>query len=236
MRCLFPRRAPGRLDAMLMNTAGGLTGGDAFSLTAEALPGSHLSLTTQTAERIYSALPGMRADVRSGLKIGEDARLDWMPQETILFDSAVLERRMTVSVAPSGRFLFVEPLLFGRTARTEELRAASLTDRFAIDRDGVPLWRDGIDLAGDISAHLDRAAVARGARALATVLLLSPDAESHLAPIRRLLPETAGASLPRPDLLVLRLLAPDGFELRRVLLPVLDRLTGGDLPKTWRPQ
>ena len=234
LRCLFPRRGPGRLDAVLLNTAGGLTGGDRFEVAAEALPGADLALTTQAAERIYAARPGETAAVRTRLTLGQGARLAWLPQETILYEGASLERRLSVTLDPGARLLVVEPLLFGRAARGEELRAARLTDRVSVDREGGPLWRDGIDLEGDVSAQLDRAGVAGGARALATVLLVAPEAESHLAPLRALLPGAAGASLPAPDLLVLRLLARDGHDLRRTLLPVLDRLTGGDLPKSWR--
>ena len=234
LRCLFPRREPGRLDAMLLNTGGGLIGGDRFTVRAEALPGARLALTTQTAERAYAALPGERSVVRTRLNVGAGARLDWLPQETILFESAALDRRLTVSLAAGARLLLVEPLVFGRTARGEQLREARLKDRLVIDREGVPLWRDGIDLAGDVSARLDSGSTAGGARALATLLFVAPEAEAHLDGVRAALPETGGASLVAQDLLALRVLAPDGYSLRRTLLPVLDRLTGGDLPKPWR--
>ena len=234
LRCLFPRRKDGRLDAVLLNTAGGLTGGDRFGVEASVRPAGHLCVTTQAAERVYAALPGDPARMESRLHVAEGARLDWLPQETILFEGAALDRRLTVTLAPGARLLLVEPLIFGRLARGEVLTRATLRDRVAVDRGGLPLWRDGIDLGPAISALMDRAAIGGGARAMASLLFVAAEAEGHLEPLRAMLPDTGGVSLVGADVLALRLLAADGFDLRRMLLPILDRLTGGDLPKCWR--
>ena len=89
-------------------------------------------------------------------------------------------------------------------------------------------------LKGDASAHLDSAAIADGAGAMASLVYVAHDATAQLGAVRALLPETAGASLLAPDTLVLRQLAPDSLALRRHLIPVLDRLTGNTLPTSWR--
>ena len=145
----------------------------------------------------------------------------WLPQETILYDGARLSRRLDVALDGDARLLLVEPVIFGRAAMGEVPRDVHMRDRVAVTRDGVPLWRDGWDVAGDLRALMDRGATGAGAGAMASLIYAAPDAEGHLAGVRAALPATGGATLAGPDLLALRLLAPDGWTLRRALLPVL---------------
>jgi urease accessory protein len=128
----------------------------------------------------------------------------------------------------------VEPIVFGRSAMGETLSSIDFQDRIQINRAGKPLYWDGLDLNGDAVAHLARPAVAGGANAMVSLVYVAPDAEAHLEPIRELLPETGGASLLAEDLLSLRFVAADSFELRRALIPVLERLTKDQLPTSWR--
>ncbi len=236
LKCLFPRRDRAGLEAVLVNTAGGITGGDRFEIAAQVGAGARLILTSQTAERAYAAQPGEVGRLVTRLDVGPGGRLDWIPQETILFDTSALSRRLTVTLAPGATTLVAEPLIFGRTAMGEEVRKGQFHDRIEIRRDGRPLYRDAMRLDGDIAARLDRPHAGGGARALASVVYVAPDAEAQLAAVRRALPGTGGASLIGDDVLALRLLAGDGFELRRSLIPILTRLmstSGGDLPKPW---
>jgi len=232
-KALFPRRTDRALEAILVNTAGGLTGGDRFSTQIEAQADSHLRVTTQAAERAYRSQPGACACVRNRLVAGPGARLDWVPQETIVYDGAALDRRLVANLAEDARLLVVEPVLFGRVAMGERLRSASFRDGIEINRGGAPLYRDAVRLEGDIAAQLSRPAVAGGAAAMASLIYVAPDAEAQLAPLRALLPAAAGASVIRPGVLALRLLAPDGYDLRQVLVPVLRRLTNDALPRSW---
>ncbi|WP_410924275.1 urease accessory protein UreD [Rhodosalinus sp.] len=235
LRAVFPRPRPGAgVEAILVNTAGGITGGDRFEVEARAEAGAALTLSTQACERAYRAPPGSTGRLAVRLAAGPEARLDWLPQETILYDGASLDRRLEIDLAPGARLLMVEPLIFGRRAMGETLTSGRFRDRIAVTRGGRPLYRDGVTLAGDIATTLARPGVAGGAGAMASLVLVGPEAEAELAPVRALLPATGGASLLSPDLLVLRLLARDGQALRATLLPVLDRLTGGALPKAWR--
>lgn len=231
MKALFPRGDG--LQAIAINTAGGLTGGDRMEIAATAGRGSDLTLTTQAAERCYRALDG-HAQVRAHLTVEEDAALAWLPQETILFDGSALKRRLAADLAETGRLLLVEPVIFGRAAMGESVRRALFHDEIFVRRAGRPLYLDRVRLEGDIAAELDRPAVAAGARAMACALYVAPDAEAQIGPVRAMLPETGGASLLAPDALTVRLLAADGFELRRTLLPLLDRLSRNALPRSWR--
>ncbi len=234
LKALFPRPAGAPLEAVLLNTAGGLTGGDRMAVTAVAGVGARLQLSTQAAERGYRATGDAPARVETRLRVVAGARIDWLPQETILFDGARLERRLTVEVEGDGTALLVEPLLFGRLARGEEVRTGGFLDRWEVRRDGRLVFADRFRIAGDIAGTLDRMPVAGGARAMASVVLAGPGAEALLPKVRALLPPVAGASLLEDGLLLVRLLAGDGFGLRAALIPIINALTGTALPKVWR--
>ncbi|MEM6887899.1 MAG: urease accessory protein UreD [Pseudomonadota bacterium] len=233
LKLLFPRSSE-TLQAISINTAGGITGGDCFDLQASALAGSSLCLTTQAAERAYCALPGPPGRVRTRLSVSKDARLHWLPQETILYDGAAVDRQLDVILEENSRFLMVEPILFGRMAMGEDVRALRFDDQITVTRDRRLLYRDGMVWRGDVAAQLDRPAIGDGARAIASLLYVAPDASAHLAPVRQTVAANGGASLLAPDVLVARAMTADGFALRRVLLPVLDRLTRNSLPPSWR--
>ncbi len=232
-KLLFPRPAGTALDAVLINTAGGITGGDQFTCEAEAGAGAELSLTTQAAERVYRAAGATPGRLSTKLSAQAGASLAWLPQETILFEGAHLKRRLSVDLAKDARFLMVEPLVFGRAAMGESLHAARFDDRVEIRRAGQPIWLDAVQLDGDIAAQMGRKALGDGARAMASLVYIAPDAEALREPLRALLPETAGASLIGEDMLVARLLAPDSYDLRRALVPAIKLLNSNEIPKPW---
>jgi len=218
---------------VLLNTAGGITGGDVFRFSGQASKGTTLTLTTQACERAYRAQPGPFGHVTNHLTVADGARLNWLPQETILFNGSALDRRLRIDLAPDASALLVEPVIFGRSAMGETLTDIRWQDRIELRRDGNPLFLDATRFTGDLHAHLSDPHIAKGAGAMALVVLVAPNAQGQLDPIRRMLPDNAGASLVHHDLLVIRLLAADGFNLRRVLMPVLRHLHTDALPRCW---
>ena len=232
MRALFPR-LPDRLEAIMINTSGGLTSGDQLAIKACAGANSHLTLTTQAAERAYRA-EGQSAQVHTDLTVQRDACLQWLPQELILFDHCALNRSLTIDLAAGARLLMVEPVIFGRSAMGETVQSGHFSDRIEIQRAGKPLYLDSLRLTGEIHAALAARTSANGAKAMTSLVYIAPDAEAQINPIRQTLPQTAGVSLLHDDVLVLRMMASDSFELRRSLVPILDRLSQKTLPKSWR--
>jgi urease accessory protein len=218
--------------AILINTAGGLTGGDRLDWSVAAGPGAALSVTTQACEKVYRSL-GDEAATRVSLTVGAGARLAWLPQETILFDGGRLQRRIEADVAADGDLLIAEAVLLGRTAMGETVRAGSLCDRWRIRRGGRLVFADDLRLDGDIPALQARAAVMAGALTFATALLVCPDAGTRLGAARAALGEAGGASA-WDGKLVARLTAPDGLALRRSLIPLIEALSGRPLPRVWR--
>ena len=235
LKVLFPANTggPGNCLAVLVNTAGGVTGGDCFNLKATAEAGASLTLTTQAAERAYRAAPRQVGHVRTHLTVGEEARLNWLPQETILFDGSALDRHLTVDLHETAEALVVEPLVFGRAAMGEVLRRARLRDRIEVRRKGKVIALDQVILEGDVAAQMARPCATGGANATANLMFISPNAEAVLPRIRALLPDMCGASLRAPDILGARFVAKDSHLLRKALLPVLPLLSGTEIPRPW---
>lgn len=233
LKLAFPRGRDG-VEAIAINTAGGITGGDRFNLQARAGAGTKLCITTQAAERAYRAQSGEVAQVETRLIADAASLLHWLPQEMILFDGCALNRSLHIDLARDARLLMVEPVVFGRTAMGESLNAIRFVDRIEVTRAGLPLYLDATRLLGNATAHLARPAIANGARAMASLLYVAPDAAARLAQIRQNLPATAGASLLAPGVLVARLLGKDSFTLRKYLVPILDCLSNQTLPASWR--
>lgn len=235
LRVVFPRADAGRLDAVMVNTAGGVTGGDSFEISATAAANTQLCITTQAAERIYRATAGAAGKITTSLTVGDGAQLFWVPQETILFDGCALRRNLTADVGTGGRLIMLEPLVFGRAASGETLRSCDIQDHISLTAQGKPLYLDRIKLQGNTAAMLERSAVAgTGIRAMANLVLVDDQAATYLPPLRNLLPDTGGASLVNDRTLVVRLLSEDSYALRKTLMPFLTHLTHNALPKNWR--
>ncbi|WP_136661209.1 urease accessory protein UreD [Nitratireductor sp. XY-223] len=228
-------------DIVLINTSGGITGGDRLDWTVDVGTDARCVATTQACEKIYRSAADV-ASVAATIRVQEGAVLSWLPQETILFDRSALSRTLTVELAPDAALLLAEPLIIGRQAMGETVREAFFADRWRIRRGGRLLHAEETRLEGDIPALLDRATTTGGECAFATVLLVHRDAGDMVEPLRRLLGDNAGVSAIQSaagNRLVVRMVAPGGFALRRQLIPVIDwcnrKLTGArqGLPKLW---
>jgi urease accessory protein len=217
--------------AVLINTAGGLAGGDQLRWRASAEAGSALTVTSQACERAYRSL-GDEARVSADLLAGPGARLAWLPQETILYDGGRLSRRLEADIAPDAALVLCEAVILGRTAMGETVSAGALQDRWRIRCGGRLVFADDLRLDGDIAATAARPAALAGARAFASFLLVALDAEERLEAVRAALGDSGGASAWDGKLFG-RILAPDGLALRRTLIPTLRALTGQPLPRVW---
>ena len=233
-RAIFPRPPQGTMEAVIINTAGGITGGDEFVTQITANDHAKISVTTQAAERIYRSPDFTLGSMQTRLYAKPNAQLYWLPQETILFEGSRLYRRLEAEVAEDSKFLMVEPLIFGREASGESLKSCHLDDSVCITTGKKPIYIDRIKLSGDITSILKRPAVANGGRAMASIILVDPRAKETLAGINALLPSSAGASLLADNILVVRLLCADSSALRNALLPILKHLTHNAIPKNWR--
>ena len=231
-KCLMPK-GQGGCEAVFLNTAGGITGGDRLEFAAEAGEGAALTVTTQAAERAYRARPGEVARVTTRLTLGPGATLDWLPQETILFDNCALERRFEVAMAADARLLMAEALVLGRTAMGEQVAAAHFVDQWRIRRAGRLVYADALRLTGRVAETAARPGLLGPNRALASLVHAAPDAEARLDQARSLLPDGDAGASAWNGLLSVRIAAPDGQGLRRALARFLSEFRGVALPRVW---
>lgn len=229
-RAILPA-TPG-CEMVVLNTSGGLAGGDRLRIGVDLAEGTHLTATTQTAERAYRATTSP-ARIEARLTVGAGAHLDWLPQETILFDGARLHRDQEVALAHGASCLWAETLILGRAAMGETVRRLDLTDRRRITRDGRPLHVENLRLDDAALADGASPATLAGSRAFATVVLVAEGAERLLAPARAALGRDGAASLVAGRL-VARLIAADGWPLRQTLARLIAALRPGPLPRVWQ--
>jgi urease accessory protein len=253
LKARFPKRVTaGWLDAVMLNTGGGVAAGDRLDLAFSVAARCSLTVTAQAAERFYRARPDDRPSrVRTVLSVAEGGALEWLPQETILFDRSALDRQLTIQLAPDARFLGVETLVFGRSAMGERVGQGWLRDLFRVRRGEDLLLHDAIRLDGAIDATLSRRTIGSGAGAVATLVYVAPDAETRLLDVRGALTHPAMVREGRPStayaqdivesgvsawngMLIARILGPESAGVRRALIAALTVLRAGrPLPRVW---
>ncbi|UJW86864.1 urease accessory protein UreD [Devosia sp. SL43] len=232
----LPHTHSSALEAVLINTAGGLTGDDHMQWRAEIARHGRAVLTTQACERIYRSIGGP-ARVETRLAVGAHAHLDWLPQETILFAASQLDRRIDIDLAEGASLTAIEAVLLGRDAMGEEALDARLRDNWRVRRNGHLLHAEATRLDGTASERSGLSLLA-GKRAFATILHVAPDADAcatRLAQVRALLPADGRiAASANGERLIVRALAQTGLALRRLIVPILAELSGaGALPRLW---
>lgn len=234
-RMLFPQQPRGDLRCgVLVTTSGGLVAGDELDMEIAVEAGAAGLVTPQAAEKIYrSDGPDCRIDIR--LSVGADGWLEWLPQETILFQGARLRRHTAVELDRRARLLAGEITVFGRRAMGESFSRGYLRDEWDVRREGRAVWADSFLLDGPVRAIIDHPAGLGGAEAVATAVYAGPDAAKQLAAARRIIGETGmevrcGATVVG-GLLLVRWLG-DAYPLRKAFgaFWAAFRHTAGGLP------
>lgn len=226
----------GRPEVVFLNTSGGLTSGDTLEYAVSLTDGAQVTATTQTAERAYRANSGP-AHVRVMHDVGDGCWLDWLPQETILFDKCNLERDTHVALTGTAGCLMVESIVLGRAAMGENPRDLLCRDTRRLTRNGQPVFLEPLLLDTAVLAHTGTSALLGGARAFATIVLCAQGAEDALQDARAALGADGveGAASAYDGKLVVRLLARDGWPLRRQILSLLHVLRRGcPPPRVWQ--
>ena len=233
LRVRFPSPEGEGLSAMLVNTAGGIAGGDRFDIAISVGEGAGLTLTTAAAEKIYRA-PAEAAELNIALNVAAGAHLAWLPQETILFDRAKISRKIDIDLAEGASLLLCEIVVFGRTAMGETMRQGSFVDRWRVRRNGALVFAETVRLEGDIGAKLAQPAIANGAAAIATALFFPGD-EALLERIRELADGFGGevGLSSWNGFAMARFCAQDAARLRGDMMAVLGHASRAPLPRLW---
>lgn len=219
----------GSHEAILINTGGGIAGGDSYSYDIGVGQNARLTVTSQAAERVYQTL-GPLAAIATKIRVGAGAALFWLPQETIFYDGAALRRDYSVEMDTDSKFLAVEPLVFGRSQMGETVTKIRLMDTWRIWRGGSLAHADNLTIGPALPKSK---AVLAGAGASATIVYIAEDAERRLPAVLDKLQTRSGASAWNGKLIA-RLLAEDGYMLQKQIVCALQALAGdGTLPKIW---
>jgi urease accessory protein len=241
IRVLFPRTAGTQVqEAVLVNTSGGIAGGDRLESRVAAMDNASIAVTTQAAEKVYRAI-NESAHIMTTLRACDAAKLAWLPQETIVFNRARVCRRTQIDVSSGSELLALEWLALGRTAHGEKISAGEIIDSWRVRKDGRLVWADSFRATDEVFSHLSRKALLSDCAALATLLYFGPDLEKRLQFIRDLASslECQCAATLVAGLMVVRFAARASCDLRSALRNLLEQL-GNQLapgpfgvPKMW---
>jgi urease accessory protein len=234
LRVRFPTgNSHADLDAVIVNTSGGVAGGDRFGIDVKVGAGARLTVTTAAAEKIYRSL-GTDSIIGVTLEVGPGGTLAWLPQETIVFDQVRLSRTIDVSLARDANLLLAEAMVFGRSAMGETVLEGHVFDRWRLRVDRSLIFAETLRLDGQIAQRLSQRAVARGGVAVANVIKY-PGNDGDVAAVRAMQECFAGevGASAWNGVSVIRLVASDGAALRRDLVSVITALHAAPLPRLW---
>jgi urease accessory protein len=180
IRILFPRAGNGPAEeAVLINTAGGVAGGDRLECSVTALATAVIVVTSQAAEKVYRALREP-AVIRTKLKACDGAKLAWLPQETIAFNCARLSRMTEIELSSGAEVLALEWLVLGRAAHGEEMAGGHIIDSWRVKKDGRLIWADSFRVTDETFPHLHRRALLSNCKAVGSLVYFGPYLDRRL--------------------------------------------------------
>jgi len=238
---MFPRTTGAAVEeAVLINTAGGIAGGDRLQFDVTARPNASIAVTSQAAEKIYRALDEP-ARIATLLKVCEAAKLAWLPQETIVFNRGRLSRETEIDVSPGAELLALEWLVLGRAALGEEVVGGHISDSWRVKKDGRLIWADNFRATDETFPHLHRTALLSNCKAVATLIYFGPHLDARLEFLRDIVAslECQCAATSVGGLIIVRFAAKVSSDLRRALQSMLQQFSGElgsgpfRVPKMW---
>jgi urease accessory protein len=227
IRILFPRAGGGALEeAVFVNTAGGVAGGDRLESGVTALADASLAVTSQAAEKIYRAL-NEPARIATKLKARESAKLAWLPQETIVFNWGRLSRETEIELSSGAELLALEWIVLGRAAHGEEMIGGHINDGWRVKKDGRLIWADSFRATDEMFAHLHRKALLSNYKAVATLIYFGPHLDTRLEFLRDIAPsfECHCGATSVAGLIVARFAAEVSSDLRLALRSFLQQFS-----------
>jgi urease accessory protein len=223
IRIMFPgiRGAPVE-EAVVVNTAGGIAGGDRLEFAATLLANASVTVTSQAAERVYRAL-SEPALIETRLKICKAAKLAWLPQETIVFNGGRMRRNTEIEISTGAELLALESLVLGRAAHGEEVVGGQITDGWQVRLDGRLIWADRFRLTDEVFPRLRSRALLADFKAIGTLIYFGPDAQARVQLLRDLAPQLQCQCVTTTvsGLVITRLAARAAAELKAGLREIL---------------
>jgi urease accessory protein len=241
IRIMFPGSGVGTLEeAVLINTAGGIAGGDRLEYGITALANASIAVTSQAAEKVYRALDEP-SRITTKLSAHGLAKLAWLPQETIVFNRARINRQTEIEISSGSELLALEWLVLGRAAHGEEVVGGCIIDSWRVKRDGRLVWADTFRATDDMFSHLHRTALLSDCKAIGTLIYFGPQVDARLEGLRNMVlrPVCQCAATLVAGLVIVRFAARLSSDLRwavRGALQQFSRELGGGpfrVPRMW---
>lgn len=226
--------------AIVLHPPAGICGGDRLAIGIGVTAGAHALITTPGAGKWYRSL-GPEAAQTLEFRVGAGAALEWLPQESIVFDGARARMSARVELESGARFLGWETLCLGRRASGERFRRGWLGLGTRITCDGAPLWFEQGLLEGGATL-LEAPAVLGGASVFGSFIAAGADIDQELlAQCRQPAPEQGQGGVTRlPGLLVARYVGDEPEAARRYFCELWGLLRpallgrAAEPPRIWR--
>ena len=140
--------------AIVVHPPGGVVGGDQLAIDIKVGTNAHAFITTPGAAKWYKA-NGKVSRQSVALNVQADAALEWLPQETIFFDTAHVVLEQDIALANGATYIGCEILCMGRRGSGEVFNHGTITQRSSIRRDGrLTWWEQGAILGGQLDSPL----------------------------------------------------------------------------------
>lgn len=205
-KALYPEGAQ-TCHAIVLHPPSGIAGGDQLDIEVNMGSHSHALLTTPGAGKWYRSA-GAEAAQTLRLHVGKNATLEWLPQETIVFDGALARMETEIHLDAEARYIGWEVLCLGRRAASETFSRGHLHLATRITRGDKPIWLERGHLTGNDPLLASPIGLA-GYSVCATLLATGTPDTALLSSCREIIPTEAGARYAitaLPDLYVARYL------------------------------
>ena len=234
-KLMLPKTYSDMMEAVILNTSGGMTDGDILNIDVEA-EGCALVMTTQTAERVYRSVGTKPAKTQINLSVSGKADLHWLPQETIVFNDSKFERTLKINLSSCSNCLVAETIVLGRQAMGENVYDCHLVDNWRVFRDGNLFHAESLRLSDEVSKIITASAGGNGARLLSTILYIGDNLEQIVDSVSDVIkqsPSNCAVSCWN-DRLIIRLMSSHSPSARKDIEKLLRAIRKQPMPRVWQ--
>lgn len=233
-RVRFPLGLDHTPEAVLINTSGGMTDGDQFTVNVNVKEDAQIRVTSQANEKIYRSR-GDYSIIDTKIEVANKAKLHWLPQETIIFNGGRLRRKADIDLHKGSELIAVEAIILGRSAMNETVLKGEIQEEWCVKLDNKLHFIDRTHLGPNIHSTFKALSIGQGFGALATILIFG---ENSTIWVRKLKELEGGDDAfigvsELGQLSLLRVLSRDGASLRETLLSVLNIINPQIIPRVW---
>jgi urease accessory protein len=181
-RSLYPE-GPAPCQNIVVHPPGGIAGGDALAIDVDVGAGASAQITTPGATKWYRS-DGLLATQDVRLRVGPAAALEWLPQESIVFDRVRARQRTRIELASSSRYMGWEIFCLGRGASGERLLDGVIESATELVVDSEMRWVERSKVEGGARLLTSRAGLA-GERVFGTLLAFGDPRPDELVSLCR---------------------------------------------------